>query len=1058
MQIKIWYRPASKIPSVAMHAWDQNGQVWDVPGTLEPDGLNYTFLLSGATQDQRDVSFRYRFASNQWEDGDWTRTVPTTDAKELWTQAYSGRCALQAPGAPVAFPFVTIHAITLSRFNGGAVYVWPQSTPPPPLYYQSTRDDPTQTSTFVVPLTGGWSNGFYFKLVGHGSDMKFGDFEPDNATRFWQPSDGAEVWVKSGEPDVQSEVIVPYVANVDFVFPLAFGTPNLRIQDIVGDFDNTFSPAFPAPTAIDALFSTMRYAIAVYTGALYNVWWTIESRGLARRFRIPPGGTTDPSIAVNGYDHWLDTPPVRNSSIDLVIHPNPSTAFGISVPVQVGVGTALSHETVTANSRNGTWVASLQTFPGIPFWAMPTGESRVDGPLDFRRGIMGASTPTTVHTVDGVAGATTLPPAPFLDPPAGSQAVLMKAVYGAAVVDAGVFDSWEMPHGVNKVGDRVFFVVRAPHAMSCSLVLMAAPNPKGTPRAVKTVSMSLTRDLRYWWVSIPAASAPNGMLYRFAYTDGRELLDPRAGYGESLDPACRAAFNQGTLTVNACSGAEQSWSLVTDLDLITQPMQGSAWPPTPWNTLLIYEMHAKRFTQRNAATSDFDQVVQELQGGYLSRLPVTALEFLPLHEFPGNQAGWGYNPSLFFAIESDYGGPVAFAKLARVAHDSNRSMIVDLVYNHLVDSPLQALARDVYVSGATQWGDMVNFSHPACCEFFRQATVYLWKYFRLDGLRFDSTETIVNGGVKVDSTRFVIATGPDGNYLLGNGKGWEFLDLLRTALRRAADASRQGWPYLVGENDPENPGMTDPSSGVLDGQWHFIEMYAINSAAQNRDDHSSDVRGGLDGSGQPFQRSVVYGESHDTVSGQGWTKRIAATENWGNGRQMSKAVGAVSLLSRGIPMIFMGEEASEDQPFSFGNDPTMLGFTLRLDDYEARGSECLQVLTWFRDLMGLRGNSANGLQGDDSLVTGQGYKTVAFTRASDQFFIVVTFGTSNQQQNTAWLGLPAGASYKEIFNSSWPKYQVHAEPQCSNGGYAAQLNSGDLINLPAIGAVVLQRR
>jgi len=774
-----------------------------------------------------------------------------------------------------------------------------------------------------------------------------------------------------------------------------------------------------APVPIDAIFATASYPVTVYTGALYDIWWTIESRGLARRFRIPIGGTTDPSIAVNGYDHWLAGPPVRNGAIDLVIHPNPASSFGGSIPVQVGVGAALPHETVTAASLpDGTWLAQLQTFPSVPFWAGLVGESRVDGPLDFRRGIMSQSVRVTLHTVDGIGGATTQPPAPFLDPSAGVSSALMKAVYGDAIVDAGVFDPWEMPHGANKLADRAFFVVRAPHAMSCSVLLMAAPNAAGTPRTVTTVPMSLTRDLRYWWASVPAAAAPHGMLYRFAYSDGRELLAPSANFGESLDPACRWAYDQGALTVDAGSGAEQSWSIIADLDVLGKPIQGSVWQTAGWNWLVIYEMHAQRFTQRNTAASDFDQVARELNGGYLARLPVTALEFLPLHEFPANQAGWGYNPSLFFAIESSYGGPEAFAQLARAAHDAGRAMIVDLVYNHLVDSPLQALARDVYVSGATQWGDMVYFAHPAACEFFRQTTVYLWKYFRLDGFRFDSTETIVNGGTIVGSTQYVIAMGPDGNYLIGAGKGWEFLGMLHTALRRAADATGQGWPYLVGENSPENPGMTDPSSGVLDGQWGFTALGALNNAALNVDDHASDVRFALDNSGRPFQRSVIYGESHDSVSGQNGPKgthRIAATEMWGNGRQMSKAVGAVALLAEGIPMIFMGEEAAEDQPFTFGNDPTMLGFTLRLDSYEVAGSEFLHVLTWFRDLMGLRNNAANNLQGNDTQSTGQGYKTVAFTRASGQFFIVATFGTNNQQQNLGWLGLPGGFSFKEKF-------------------------------------------
>ena len=83
-----------------------------------------------------------------------------------------------------------------------------------------------------------------------------------------------------------------------------------------------------------------------------------------------------------------------------------------------------------------------------------------------------------------------------------------------------------------------------------------------------------------------------------------------------------------------------------------------------WDALLIYEMHAKRFTQRNAgARSVFDQLVYELKpDGYLKRLGVTALELLPLHEFPKDNS-WGYNPSLFLAIESSYGGPFAPATM-----------------------------------------------------------------------------------------------------------------------------------------------------------------------------------------------------------------------------------------------------------------------------------------------------------------------------------------------------------------------------------------------------------
>jgi hypothetical protein len=77
--------------------------------------------------------------------------------------------------------------------------------------------------------------------------------------------------------------------------------------------------------------------------------------------------------------------------------------------------------------------------------------------------------------------------------------------------------------------------------------------------------------------------------------------------------------------------------------------------------------------------------------------------------------------------------------------------------------------------------------------------------------------------------------------------------------------------------------------------------------------------------------------------------------------------------------------------------------------------------------------------------------------SNQRLFAVVTFGTPNQQQDSSWLGLPGGAPYKEIFNSSWPVFQVEFEQEQTNGGYNAQIYSGRVINLPWIGAVVLER-
>jgi hypothetical protein len=108
--------------------------------------------------------------------------------------------------------------------------------------------------------------------------------------------------------------------------------------------------------------------------------------------------------------------------------------------------------------------------------------------------------------------------------------------------------------------------------------------------------------------------------------------------------------------------------------------------------------------------------------------------------------------------------------------------------------------------------------------------------------------------------------------------------------------------------------------------------------------------------------------------------------------------------------------------------------------------------------MGLRNDFTKGLQGDQNYqVVATGQRTIAFT-CGYALFAIISFGTTNNKQNTADLGLPDGGAYKEIFNSSWPDFQVENENEQANGGYDAQITRGQDINVPFVGAVVLERR
>ena len=191
-------------------------------------------------------------------------------------------------------------------------------------------------------------------------------------------------------------------------------------------------------------------------------------------------------------------------------------------------------------------------------------------------------------------------------------------------------------------------------------------------------------------------------------------------------------------------------------------------------------------------------------------------------------------------------------------------------------------------------------------EFLRQATIHIWRTFGIDGFRFDDTQTIV--------------TKCQG--------GWEFLRMIRSALRRAATAEGRDWPYCVAENSATNPwDVSNPTSGVMDGQWGIDEAFRIRDASYDvwhpGWDDSAPLRTEMHNPaywGRPFFQATRFGESHDMVSAQDKAnQRIAARPLFGQGRQLAKALGTLTLLSNGVPMLFMGQEGGETTPFSFDN-------------------------------------------------------------------------------------------------------------------------------------------
>ena len=70
--------------------------------------------------------------------------------------------------------------------------------------------------------------------------------------------------------------------------------------------------------------------------------------------------------------------------------------------------------------------------------------------------------------------------------------------------------------------------------------------------------------------------------------------------------------------------------------------------------LVIYELHIGTFTPQGT----FEAAIEHLPG--LAELGITAIELMPVAEFPGHH-GWGYDGIYISAAQSSYGGPHALA-------------------------------------------------------------------------------------------------------------------------------------------------------------------------------------------------------------------------------------------------------------------------------------------------------------------------------------------------------------------------------------------------------------
>ena len=220
----------------------------------------------------------------------------------------------------------------------------------------------------------------------------------------------------------------------------------------------------------------------------------------------------------------------------------------------------------------------------------------------------------------------------------------------------------------------------------------------------------MTRDAEGWFEAEAPCGA--GARYRYRLMDGLAVPDPasRAQGHDVHDPSL-------VVDPRAYRWRHPDW-------------RGREWPET-----VLYELHV-------GSLGGFAGVAERLPE--LAELGVTAVELMPVNDFPG-QRNWGYDGVLPFAPDAAYGAPDDLKALVDAAHGLGLMIFLDVVYNHFGPDGnyLAAYAPGFFRADiATPWGTAIDFRRPQVRRFFIENALYWLMEYRFDGLRFDAVHAI----------------------------------------------------------------------------------------------------------------------------------------------------------------------------------------------------------------------------------------------------------------------------------------------------------------------------
>ncbi len=395
-----------------------------------------------------------------------------------------------------------------------------------------------------------------------------------------------------------------------------------------------------------------------------------------------------------------------------------------------------------------------------------------------------------------------------------------------------------------------------------------------------------------YWNLITEKLKPGGA-YKFVLDGSKELPDPA-----SLSQPDGVHEASVALDLNAAEWTDQNWE------------------NPKLNQYIIYEIHTGTFS----AKGTFDGIAEHLD--HLIDLGINAIEIMPVAQFPGSR-NWGYDGVFPFAVQHSYGGAERLQALVDTCHAKGIAVILDVVYNHVGPEGNYFAEFGPYFTDKyhTPWGQAVNFDDEYCDgvrEYFIENVLMWFRDFHIDALRMDAVHAIkdlsaehILAAIRKHVDELMEQTGRkhylivecdlndprflDGSEKNGFGMDAQWVDEFHHALRITAGEPPTG--YYSDFTGIKHLEKAYNDAYVYDGQYSEHRKKKFGKSAQ-------------DLSGSKF---IVFSQNHDQVGNRMMGERSSALYSF----EMQKVLAGAVMISPYLPMLFMGEEYGETNPFLY---------------------------------------------------------------------------------------------------------------------------------------------